>query len=221
VNDSDYDYDLFISHAGEDKPFVRELVAALQARDLRVWFDETELKVGDSLVRSIDRGLSRSRFGVVVLSPSFFEKPWPRRELDALANRQISAGDEVLVLPIWLDIEEAEIRRNSALLADVFALPSSLGIDEIAQRLEERVREDATATSSRPATPDVDDRLDPAFLLGRLYPYAYLPIVGSDEKALISRVALAARAPTSPQPKFTSATRQLLRTRSRPHRSRV
>ena len=65
-------YDVFISHATEDKDeVVRPLAAALVEEDLRVWYDEFELRIGDSLRRKIDKGLSRSRFGVVVLSHSF------------------------------------------------------------------------------------------------------------------------------------------------------
>ena len=67
-------WDVFISHAGEDKKdLVRPLAGALRARGLSVWFDELTLTVGDSLRRSIDRGLARFRFGVVVTSPHFLD----------------------------------------------------------------------------------------------------------------------------------------------------
>jgi len=73
-------YDVFISHASEDKESVaRPLAKALQQLDLRVWLDEVEITIGDSLRRTIDKGLATSTFGVVVLSPAFFEKEWPQR----------------------------------------------------------------------------------------------------------------------------------------------
>ena len=60
------EWDVFISHADEDKEdFVRPLARALHGRGLSVWFDELTLTVGDSLRRSIDLGLARSRFGVL------------------------------------------------------------------------------------------------------------------------------------------------------------
>ena len=75
TNASNSEWDVFISHASEDKDdFVRPLADALRARGFSVWFDELTLKVGDSLRRSIDRGLARSRFGVVVVSPNFLNK---------------------------------------------------------------------------------------------------------------------------------------------------
>ena len=73
--------DVFISHAHEDKADVaRPLTEALTERGLSVWLDEHELRIGDSLLRKIDEGLASSTFGVVVLSPDFFDKRWPRRE---------------------------------------------------------------------------------------------------------------------------------------------
>jgi TIR domain len=105
VGGDEFAFDLFISHASEDKEkFVRPLVQALEARELKVWFDEAQVEVGDSLMEKIEEGLRRSRFGAVVLSPAFFGKNWPRAELNALANRELSTGERV-VLPIWLDVE--------------------------------------------------------------------------------------------------------------------
>ena len=70
-------YDVFISHASEDKEeVVRPLAQALRDHGLEVWFDEFELRIGSSLRRTIDRGLAGSRFGVVVFSKDFFGKGW-------------------------------------------------------------------------------------------------------------------------------------------------
>ena len=73
--DNDRTFDVFISHASEDKDaIVRPLAIALQQHGLEVWYDEFELRIGDSLRRKIDKGLAHSRFGVVVLSQYFFAK---------------------------------------------------------------------------------------------------------------------------------------------------
>ena len=61
------EFDVFISHAHEDKDnFVRPLAHALAARRLRPWYDEFTLRPGDSLRRSIDYGLLTSQAGIVV-----------------------------------------------------------------------------------------------------------------------------------------------------------
>ena len=77
MHDPPTEYDVFISHASEDKAsFVDPLVQSLDSIGVRVWYDEFVLTVGDSLMRKIDHGLSRSKFGIVVISPDFLEKKW-------------------------------------------------------------------------------------------------------------------------------------------------
>ena len=94
--DESYEFDVFVSHASEDKArFVEPLVAALKERGIRVWYDFEQIRLGDDFRLRIDEGLVRSRFGVVVLSPRFF-KEWPQAELSALF-----AGDRIL--PIRCD----------------------------------------------------------------------------------------------------------------------
>lgn len=90
VAPSQKEYDVFICHASEDKDDVaRPLAEALKAAGLDVWFDEFELRIGSSLRRNIDMGLVHSRFGVVILSPAFFEKGWSNYELDGLVTREV------------------------------------------------------------------------------------------------------------------------------------
>jgi hypothetical protein len=53
----EWEWEVFISHASEDKDaVVRPFAEALEARGLKVWYDEFTLRVGDSLRQSIDRG---------------------------------------------------------------------------------------------------------------------------------------------------------------------
>jgi diguanylate cyclase (GGDEF)-like protein len=126
-------WDVFVSHAFEDKEFARALAEGLSTKGLSVWFDEFELNVGDSLRRSIDDGLLKSRFGAVVLSPSFFAKEWPQKELDALTARE--ATGKKIVLPIWHNISAHEISKYSPMLADRFAISSIEGIDKTVENL--------------------------------------------------------------------------------------
>lgn len=113
-------FDVFISHASEDKDdVVRPLALALQAGGLSVWYDEFELRIGDSLRRKIDRGLASSRFGIVVLSQAFFGKGWTEYELDGLVTRSVS-GDQIL-LPIWHNVSKREVIGYSPSLADKLA----------------------------------------------------------------------------------------------------
>ena len=114
--------ELFISHASEDKdPFVRALANALMSFGVRVWYDEFELKLGDSLSRSIDEGLSRTAFGLVVLSKSFFAKRWTEYELRGLTAREVAAEGKV-ILPVWLGVTKEDVLKFSPPLADKYAV---------------------------------------------------------------------------------------------------
>jgi TIR domain len=127
-------WDVFVCHASEDKDdFVRPLARGLETRGLKVWFDEFTLTVGDSLRRSIDRGLAGSRFGVVVISPDFLHKEWPQRELDGLVARE--TGGVKVILPVWHKTTADLIRRYSPTLADKVAVSSARGLEHVIAEL--------------------------------------------------------------------------------------
>ena len=128
-----YHWDVFISHASEDKDkFVGKLANEL-SKTIRVWYDEFTLTVGDSLRESIDKGLAKSRYGIVVLSHNFFAKKWPKRELDGLMALE-REGHKV-ILPIWLDIDEEGIKQYSPLLADRVAAKASDGLEKVVEKI--------------------------------------------------------------------------------------
>lgn len=130
-----YLYDLFICHASEDKDsFVRPLAKALRQRHVEVWYDEFSLGLGDSIRRSLDKGLKQSRFGVVVLSKSFFDKQWPQYELDGLAEREMKGNDKV-ILPIWHGVSHGDVMKHSPSLAGRKAVSSSQGIDTVSNQI--------------------------------------------------------------------------------------
>jgi TIR domain len=130
-------HDVFISHASEDKQEIaRPLSDALSKLGCDVWYDEFQLKLGDSLRRSIDKGLANSRFGVVILSPSFFAKNWPQYELDGLVQREMAGGK--VILPIWHKVSKNEVLSYSPSLADKLAMSTAqYTIEELAQSINE------------------------------------------------------------------------------------
>lgn len=126
-------YDVFMSHASEDKESIaRPLAEALEARGLRVWFDNQEILIGDSIRQKIEEGLAQSSYGVVILSKPFISKFWTNFELDGLIER---------VLPIWHEISRQEIANRFPALAGIAALNTSeYAIPDIARQIDEKVR---------------------------------------------------------------------------------
>tara|TARA_R110002051_G_scaffold267433_1_gene327394 strand:+ start:62 stop:925 length:864 start_codon:yes stop_codon:yes gene_type:complete len=135
------EHDVFISHASEDKDsFVRPLAQVLTGMGFKVWYDETTLRIGDSLRQKIDQGLSSSRYGVVVLSGAFFYKNWPQYELNGLVAREMRGGK--VILPIWHKVSKDEVLSYSPTLADKVALNTAMSsVSEIAQQLSEVLRD--------------------------------------------------------------------------------
>ena len=132
---SEKTYDVFISHASEDKDAIaRPLYMALEEKGISVWFDEATLDLGDSLRRKIDEGLSLCRFGVVILSPQFLTKEWPQRELDGLVARETASGEKA-ILPIWHELDHAALLKYSPALADKLSARSEEGVFAITDKI--------------------------------------------------------------------------------------
>jgi formylglycine-generating enzyme required for sulfatase activity len=146
-------WDVFISHAWEDKEEIaRPLAEALRRKGLRVWYDEFTLRVGDKLLRSIDHGLANSRYGVVILSPNFFAKEWPQKELDGLVAREVSG--EKVILPVWHNITANQVRKYSPTLADRVAVLSDRGLEHVVGELLRVIK-----PAAEPARPIVMERI--------------------------------------------------------------
>jgi len=102
--------DIFICHASEDKQsVVRPLLNVLDKEKISYWYDEAEIKWGDSIPTKINEGLRISRYVIVVLSNAFLSKNWPQKELNSSLNIESSTG-KVRVLP--LIVGNKEIREK-------------------------------------------------------------------------------------------------------------
>jgi len=132
-------WDLFISYASEDRADVAEPLAKLLSDcGLKVWYDQHELRLGDSLRGKIDEGLYRCRYGVVILSPSFFLKHYPNRELDGLAQREVNG--QTVILPVWHKVTAKDVCAYSPPLAGRIARRWEDGLAKVAVGILEIVR---------------------------------------------------------------------------------
>ena len=135
------EWDVFISYASEDKiEFVKPLAKKLRDRGVKVWYDDFEIKLGDSISKSIDKGLINSNFCLLILSKKFLSKDWTDYELKSIINKEVN-GKKV-ILPIWHNISKDELKTYSLYLADKFALSSTMDENELMLKIIEAVRPD-------------------------------------------------------------------------------
>lgn len=130
------EWDCFVSHASEDKQdFVDPLVQALKGRQKSVWYDKEQLYVGDDLLRSIEAGLKRSRFVVVVVSRHSLQKPgWVESEWAAVLNRQTTLGDK-RVLPVRIGLKHDEFVQQQTFLSRYVTADGDKGVEHVASEL--------------------------------------------------------------------------------------
>jgi hypothetical protein len=128
-------YDVFISHATDDKPYVEPLVKALEAAGIKVWFDKTALEWGDDLRASLDCGLANCRYGIVIFSKAFLrKKKWTEYELNSLFA--LEQPGRKIILPIWHGITREDVLEYGAGFANRLAKVSSKdSYDDIVESL--------------------------------------------------------------------------------------
>jgi len=110
-------HDIFICHASADKQFVRQLAKRLRAYGVKVWLDEWELNVGDSLHTRIEAGIQNSSYMLVVVSRGSLERPWVQRELTVGLTHELKRR-HVYVIPVLVDVDPTDL---PPMLADKLA----------------------------------------------------------------------------------------------------
>ena len=143
---ADRPYDLFISYASEDIDAIRPLVQALRANGLNVWFDQSEIRIGDDWRRRMDDGMEHSRFALIVFSPAFFDKDWTQYELDNFITAR-TLGERA-ILPIYHNVSNQEVAEHVPALRTVASLPLSTPLDQLVSEIVAKVRDE----TSRPTT---------------------------------------------------------------------
>ncbi len=106
--------DVFLCHAWDDrKGAAKELYDLLESKGVTVWFSEKDVPLGSSLLREIDKGLAKSRVGIVLVTPSFLK----RVEGEGIADKELSALlARDLLVPIVHNTTFEDLREVSPLL---------------------------------------------------------------------------------------------------------
>jgi hypothetical protein len=90
---------LFLCHATEDKHFVDRLAAYLDTREVPIWYDKREIRLGESIVARINEGLEAASHLVIILSKASVSKPWVQRELSAGLMKHLKDGS-IKIIPL-------------------------------------------------------------------------------------------------------------------------
>ena len=131
-------YDLFLSHASEDKIFTKPLADKLKSLGLEVWYDDHDLRKGEQIREDLDTGLKKSEFGVIVLSKNYFIKGWTRLELNALLN--LSVYTKKIIIPIWYGVNKHDVIAFSPMISTINAFQSTDGIDKISSGIYDIIK---------------------------------------------------------------------------------
>lgn len=161
---------IFISHSSIDKEFAKELSKNLIELGHEIWLDEWRIKVGESIIEEVQKGLDDSEVMVIVLSKSSVQSSWVEREWKAKFWQEMETK-KTLILPILIedceiptllrDKKYADFRQNKtkALFELVSSLPSVSGkIENSKVQIDEIIKvknNDAMALIKLMSNPDV------------------------------------------------------------------
>ena len=132
--------DVFLCHAWDDRGgAAKELHDLLESRNVSVWFSEKDVPLGSTLLREIDRGLAKSRIGIVLVTPSLLK----RLKGEGIADKELSALlARDLLVPIVHGTSYEALREISPLLGSRSGLNTADdSMVDVAARLAELVAE--------------------------------------------------------------------------------
>lgn len=131
--------DVFLCHAWEDRQSAaKELHDLLEAKKVSVWFSEKDVQLGTSLLREIDKGLVKSRVGVVLVTPAFVKRVQTEGSISDKELSALLARDQLI--PIVHNTTYEALRDVSPLLASRTGLNTAEDtMDSVAAKLAELV----------------------------------------------------------------------------------
>jgi hypothetical protein len=130
--------DVFLCHAWDDRAgAAKELHDLLESRGVSVWFSEKDVALGTPLLREIDKGLAKSRVGIVLVTPALLR----RLQGESIADKELSvllARDQLV--PIVHGTTYEALREVSPLLGSRSGLNTAENsIADVAAKLAELV----------------------------------------------------------------------------------
>ncbi len=136
-----FKYDVFISHAVEDKiDIANELCERLEESGLRVWYSGNELSIGDRIESLIQKGLEQSHFGIAILTENYLRKSWTMREFYSLLAKE-KEGRKV-ILPVLHNVSVDDLKAKDLTIADKFGISSERGLSQVVDTLVKTIKKE-------------------------------------------------------------------------------
>ncbi len=126
-------YDLFISYAKQDLPFVDRLVHSLEAEDINVWYDRGSLRLGEDFSRGIQEALEQSRNFLLVISPDYVSSPWANFEMGVALSHDPAARARSIIPLFVREVDRSALPPRIAQTPGIFA--RDLTVEQIAEHL--------------------------------------------------------------------------------------
>jgi hypothetical protein len=141
MNERGYTYDIFLSHAVEDKiSIANELHSRLEEAKVSIWYSGKDLKPGDSIEDSVRSAITHSQYGVVIFSQFFLSKNWTMNEYYSMA--QLESEGRLTIIPILFDVTPVDLAQKNLSMADRFAIHASKGMDHVVAKVLESINQD-------------------------------------------------------------------------------
>lgn len=135
-------YDVFVSYHHADAPVVRELVRALKKHEVKVWYDEGSIRVGESFMREIEEALEHSQFFLLIVSPDYLSSQWGSFELGVALGRADSSPKGSHILPVLARSATLPLQLKKYELLDA----TQLSVEQIAAKVAEVVKQEEMAS---------------------------------------------------------------------------
>ncbi|MBD3843140.1 MAG: toll/interleukin-1 receptor domain-containing protein [Campylobacterales bacterium] len=133
-------HQVFICHDYRDKNFARELAEQLKNQSIKPWYDEYEIKYGDSIIDKMTDGISNTEFGIIILSENLFKnKGAANFEFKSFLQKSFKSNRKILI-PIWHNVGFQEVYNFMPYLVDINAPKSEIGATKIAQELKNIIK---------------------------------------------------------------------------------
>jgi TIR domain len=135
-------WDAFLSYTSEDKAdFALPIATILRQEGMKIWFDEFEIKPGDSITRSIEAGLANSNVGIIIISATSLKKNWTKYEVATLKTLYVNYAKRIV--PVWKDVNADTIKKTDPGLLDIHALDTATAtLEQIAYSIISVARPD-------------------------------------------------------------------------------